>query len=227
MSKIVTFKSYDFSLAAGASKTILAEGSYFRVQSSLGAVDVTVDSVGTMPGLVQGQGLSGVPYTKLTIKDVSGTLNSGFLLVASAEVVDNRTYGVNDLSTNTLNTLTHPQAHTGYSNVQGALAATTPETIFSAASNINGCVLLDAGMVCAEGTFTNMAMLAKATAPASLTDGVPYLRTQNATGTNYYVQSARLFKEQFIPANLGLYVISDSAVAALNGNHRWTRYRLL
>ena len=93
-----SFKSYDFTLSAGGAIALLVEGSYFRIQSATGAVDVTVEGTGTLPGLLTGQGLKDTPFKRLVIKDVSGSANTGSILVASQEFIDNRTYGVTTIS---------------------------------------------------------------------------------------------------------------------------------
>lgn len=91
-------KYYDFTLTAGGSQVLLVSGNNFRIQSQTGAVDVTVDSVGTLPGLLTGQGLKDVPFKRLTLRDASGAPNVGTILVSPAEFVDNRTYGVMTLA---------------------------------------------------------------------------------------------------------------------------------
>ena len=95
---MASFKYYDFTLTSGGAAVLLVEGEYFRIQSATGAVDVTVEGAGTLPGLLVGQGLKDTPFKRLVIKDVSGGPNVGQIMVASKEFVDNRTYGVTTLS---------------------------------------------------------------------------------------------------------------------------------
>ncbi len=93
MEKPFTFKAYDFNLTAGGSQAILAGGEYFRILSSTGALDVTVEGKGTMPDLQAGQAIKGLPFNRLILSDKTGAPNSGFILVASSELQDNRLQG--------------------------------------------------------------------------------------------------------------------------------------
>lgn len=95
---MASFKLYDFTLSAGATVALLVEGEYFRIQEATGAVDVTVEGSGTLPGLLVGQGLKETPYKRLLIRDASGAANVGKILIASKEFIDNRTYGVTTIS---------------------------------------------------------------------------------------------------------------------------------
>ena len=105
MGKRVYLKEYDFALTAGGIGIILAEGAYFRVQSSSGAVSVIVDGLGELPGLLAGQGIKSTPFKRLTLRDASGAANVGKILVSNEEFIDNRTYGVNSLDAATIASL--------------------------------------------------------------------------------------------------------------------------
>lgn len=217
---------YDFNLTAGGTQMLTVEGAYFRIQSQTGAIDVTVESVGTLPGLLTGQGLKDTPFKRLLLRDVSGSPNSGQILVASREFIDNRTYGVNSLDAATLATLRQPLASTGNFKNTGALAANTPETIFSAASNVNGAILLTAGFnTFGNAALANPVILAKATAPTSISDGEVYLAADytNVFSTTY-TDNGQIAGPQFVAAGLGLYYIT---AAAGSGGIRFARYRLL
>lgn len=113
-------RTYDFNLSAGQTSVILAEGEYFRIQSATGALDVTVEGVGTLPGLLAGQGMMDTPFKRLVLKDASGSTNSGTILVASREFIDNRTYGVMTIS-NQQGAFTHTQVTV--QNFNGGLKA--------------------------------------------------------------------------------------------------------
>lgn len=88
-----TFQVYDFNLAAGGAQTILAGGAYLRILTASGAVDVSVEGKGTMPNLLAGQGFKDLPFNRLVLRDKSGAPNTGTILVASSEFVDNRLFG--------------------------------------------------------------------------------------------------------------------------------------
>jgi len=98
MDKPFTFKAYDFNLTAGGSQTILAGGEYFRILSATGAIDLTVEGKGTMPDLLPGQAIKGLPFDRLVLRDKSGAPNSGSILVASSEFQDNKLQGAVSLT---------------------------------------------------------------------------------------------------------------------------------
>ena len=84
-------KIYDFSMAAGGVSVILANGGYYKILSSLGAVEVTRGG-GSRVQLQAGQG-EREEFTRLTIKDASGALNSGLVLVGEGSFIDDRVSG--------------------------------------------------------------------------------------------------------------------------------------
>lgn len=90
-----TAKIYAFSLAANASQTILAEGSFYRIQSSTSTVEVTRNT-GSSLDLLAGQGEKDAEFNRLTIRDRSGAANTGLILIADNNFVDDRVIGVSD-----------------------------------------------------------------------------------------------------------------------------------
>ena len=98
----VYLKEYDIALTAGGIQVLLAEGAYFRIQSSTGPITIDIDGLGVLPGLLAGQGIARTPFKRLTLRDVSGAPNVGKLLVSSEEFIDNRTFGVSTLDAATL-----------------------------------------------------------------------------------------------------------------------------
>lgn len=221
--------NYPFNLSAGQSINISAVGDYFRVQSATGAIDVTIDGVGTLPDLLNGQGIKNIPFNRLTIKDKSGAANAGVIMVAFDEFIDNRTYGVNDLSAGSLNTLRQPLAQTGFFTANGALGINTAETIFSAGSNINGAIILTADLMYYDGAGGAVqSLIAKATAPANIADGSVILTSKPQFASGSVAFQATLPKEQFIPAGLGLFHIANGAISgAATVSIRACRFRLL
>jgi hypothetical protein len=227
--KMLSFKPYDFALPAGGSQTILAIGSYFRIQSSSGAVSVTVDGIGTLPSLLAGQGFKGVKYQRLLLTDVSGALNVGTILTASDEFIDNRTYGVNSLDAATILSIQKPLAETGNYASGAATVANTPVTLFTPGSNANGAILLSASAQWENNggnILTLQSFLAKSSAPATPFDGSVCLATQYVgyVGSGNSWGNSVLPKELFIAAGLGLYFISDTATAVYNSNALNTRF---
>lgn len=241
----MTFKVYDFTLTAGGSFRLPAAGGYFRIMTSTGAVDVTVEGVGTLPGLLAGQALKNVNFPALLLRDASGAPNSGTILVASSEFQDNRLNGTVDLSATSLaalesvdlnaatqNALKRPEISTGSFSNTAALTANTPVTVFTPAANANGAIILSAGWQ--QGHASNMpgiVFLAKSSAPASISDGeVIGCATSISASASVLFGCGVLPKEVQLPAGLGLYVISQdalSAAAATQPNLRYCRYKLL
>lgn len=85
-------KQYPFSVLGNDVQQLLVDGAYFRIESSTGPVTVTGD-FGELQGLQAGQGLKGVPFTRLLLKNQSVTPVAGVLLVSDSEFIDNRVYG--------------------------------------------------------------------------------------------------------------------------------------
>lgn len=223
---------YPFNLSAGQTLSLPIEGDYFRIQSATGAIDVTVDGVGTLPDLLNGQGLKNVPFKRLTLKDKTGAANAGVILVAFDEFIDNRTYGVNDLSSGSLATLRQPLAATGFFNDASNVTANTALTVFTPGSNVNGAIILNAAgsWVDAAAAQQMQGFLAKASAPASVTDGSMILPISTRAISNTPVHTLgneRIQAAQFVPAGQGLYFISSFTVAGSVANSRSAQFRLL
>lgn len=216
---------YDFNLTAGGTQMLTVEGAYFRIQSQTGAVDVTVEGVGTLPGLLTGQGLKDTPFKRLLLKDVSGASNSGQILVASREFIDNRTYGVNTLDTATLNALTRPLLPGANWKDTSTLVANTPLTIFTAAANVNGAILHSAYAQDISTVSFFQTLVAKATNPTGYTDGEIIVMSNYSPVTGNNIQNIKLDAPTRIAAGLGLYFVSSQNGTA--GYTRAARYTLL
>lgn len=222
---------YDFTLAANGVQMLTVSGKNFRIQSQTGAVDVTVDSVGTLPGLLTGQGLKNVPFSRLTLRDASGAPNVGQILVAPEEFIDNRTYGVStiaggsvDLAAATLNTITRPLlAGASWSNAATLGAGAT--NIFLPAANVNGAIIHSAYSQDISAGAVLQSFLAKNAAPASVLDGEVVALSQYAPVTGNSVQNIAMTQPLRIAAGLGLYFYSSAAGSA--GYGRACRYTLL
>lgn len=83
----VSVKTYDFTMAAGGSVQILAVGTYFRIQTCTGALSITGE-FGEASPISAGQGLKDSPFTRLQLKNLTAFANSGTIIVASEEFVD-------------------------------------------------------------------------------------------------------------------------------------------
>lgn len=83
---------YDFTLQGGGAQVIEARGSYFKYKGGTGPIRVTPSSGGPVD-LMPGQGMSGLSFDRLTIKDISGSNNIGYLLAGDGAWSDDRITG--------------------------------------------------------------------------------------------------------------------------------------
>lgn len=88
------FQVFPLTLAANESRQILFEGTYFKLLSATGAVDVTIEGQGTIPDLSSGRGLKDTAYSRLILTDKTGASNSIQLFCATEEYVDQTFSGV-------------------------------------------------------------------------------------------------------------------------------------
>lgn len=84
---------YDFTLGAGQLVEILAEGSYYRILTATGALQVQRDDGSRVGPILEGQGERNSPFKRLTLRDLSGAANSGTVLVCDGDFVDHRQAG--------------------------------------------------------------------------------------------------------------------------------------
>ena len=232
-------KQYPISLAAGQSRNLPLPGSYFRIQSSTGPVDVYGDQFGTMPGLLAGEGLNAVPFTGLTVFNTSGAQNDLVLLIASSEFISNRQNGTFDLTpaalaalesidlnAATTNILTRPLNPGLDWNNSAAVAANTPINIFTPGANANGAIIY---MAEAADLFTGagqQTFIAKNAAPSSIADGVVIAQSKpSGRGAGDIAYQTTLQAQTRIGPGLGLYFISNTAGASVF--IRSVRYTLL
>lgn len=107
---------YDFTLAAGANFEILAEGSYYRILTATGAVEVRRDDGSRVGPILEGQGERNSPFKRLTIRDLSGAANSGTVLICDGDFVDHRQAGaVESVNGNTRRTMANQAFYDGRS----------------------------------------------------------------------------------------------------------------
>jgi hypothetical protein len=226
----------DFSMAGNGSFQLPVEGSYFRILTATGNVAVIGDTFGKLGPINRGQGLENTPFRRLTIQDVSGSANSGTILVSEENFIDQTLYGSITLgaavaidSASQLG-IKRPEAQTGSFADISTTVANTPITVFTPAANVNGAILLTADL-----GFQNSGVgaeidvfITKASAPTSIVDGSIILVAMMRTPvTSASVGYATLQSPQFIAPGQGLYFISNVGLAANNNNIRAARYRLL
>lgn len=83
---------YDFSLPANGARELLVEGSYYRILSATGAVEVRRNGGSALGPIYAGQG-ERAEFNRLTLIDKSGSNNNGFVIVADDTFIDDRVSG--------------------------------------------------------------------------------------------------------------------------------------
>ena len=86
-------KIYPFAIGAYEALPLLVQGSYFKILSATGMVDVTGDTFGTVEALQAGQGLRGQDFGRLVVRDRSGGSNMVRLLIGDDQFIDDRISG--------------------------------------------------------------------------------------------------------------------------------------
>lgn len=132
-----------------------------------------------------------------------------------------------DLNAATIIQLNRPQASTDSFAAITASAANAAQLIFTAASNVNGAIVLTA-FASDENTVgnTTLAFVAKATAPATVIDGeVIASSIESAALAGGRAMAINLQTPQYIAPGKGLYYITNVAGSA--GHMRSCRYKLL
>lgn len=226
-------------IQAGSFKEFFEPGDFFRLLETTGPVNVefyymgreTVDVQGIEAGYAEyfrdeGQ----TPFDRVRIYSAT-TQTVKFVTRNGSDVRYDRgastVGGSVDLNAATLAALNRPETSNGNFNANTALAALAVETIFTPGANLNGAKILSAGFTgWANGLVPGIVLIAKNGAPTSNVDGEVILSNMGPISTvaTNYCESAQLAKEQFIPAGLGLYLISTNGVSA--GHLRHCRYRL-
>lgn len=214
-----TTSLYDFTLTANGTFVILADANFYKVLTATGDIQVTRDGGATIKPLRAGRGERNVPFQRLILKDISGAPNSGTILVGDSDFIDDTI-----VISSAINV--RPEAASGSYASTGALAANTAEAIFTPGVNTGGAILLQADMTDANTVMMHQAMIAKTSAPASVTDGevIVQSRIQNTALSNPTSIAGSLMVPQYIAAGKGLYFISS---AATNSPFRSARYKLL
>lgn len=83
---------YDFACSANGSVNLAVSGGYYRIMSATGAVRVRREGGSQLGPLYPGQG-EREEFNRLTITDMTGAANTGFILVADESFVDERITG--------------------------------------------------------------------------------------------------------------------------------------
>lgn len=103
------------------------------------------------------------------------------------------------------------------------LAANTPDTIFTAAANVNGAIIHSIQFYEYNATPSKPAFLAKATAPVSVIDGDAILSVDNfSLGGTAFICSGSLKNPLKIASGKGLFFITDVVQAHFNRSVLYT-----
>jgi hypothetical protein len=200
---------YDFSITAGGTIFLEVPGNYYKIISSTGNLGTRRDSSNVLQPMFAGRGEKGATFQRLAITDLSGSVNTGQILIATdSEMVDSTFQAVGAIST-------RPEQASANVNNNTALVANTAQQLFAPGANANGAVLLHAQFQIASAAAVNIAMVANASAPANPLVGdtlVLGVVDPVVTGTNFY--TGRLYYPQYIAAGQGLYLISDTSIAS-------------
>ena len=177
----------------------------------------------------------------LHISNLTASAITGKITIGSGDISDNSLVGTVtldaatlaqlesvDLNASSLTTLKTPLVPTGSFNSASVLGALGTEEVFNAASNVNGAIILSASIRSYDSTGVSVSLLAKASAPTNMVDGMEFL----GCGPHSYYSSnpmgqMRVDQPQYVPARLGLYFITYSALAGNWYNLRACRYKLL
>ncbi len=87
---------YDLNLTANGAQQIDVAGSYFKYAKGLGPIRVQVDGGGYVD-LLPGQGMQGLKFSRLMVKDTSGATNTGALVAGEGQFTDARISGTVDV----------------------------------------------------------------------------------------------------------------------------------
>lgn len=84
---MIQTKKYPFNLLGNGSQSLLVAGGFFKILSANGAITVTSENF-QLESLSVGQGLEKTPFTRLMLKDASGSANSGVILISDENFID-------------------------------------------------------------------------------------------------------------------------------------------
>jgi hypothetical protein len=122
-----------------------------------------------------------------------------------------------------------PEQSNGNYKSQTALAANTPDQVFSAAANTNGAIILAAGASdLTTAGHSSVTLLSKATAPANPIDGEIYaVSISMISNVASEWGGFNLAYPQYVAPGQGLYFISGVTTAGGVQTNRFCRYKLL
>ena len=234
-------KIYDFTLTAGGSFSLPVSGSYVRIMSSTGTVEIVADGFRIGP-IVAGQGSKDKDFKRLTIVDRSGAANIGTVLVADSDFVDQTILGsVSVIDGGKARTIAN-NAFIGvnlysavaaqYSKVQLWNPANTGKSLilgaFSFSSTVAGSVYAryNTAALAISGSLSPASKLVGGAAPSALfrVESAATVTDPTLAGFNFLANSAVFYtpKEPFvIRPGYGLVINHQTVNADISANFEW------
>lgn len=196
MSKATTL--YDFNIAAGASFDLPVDASFYKILTSTGDLAITRDGGSTVKPMRAGRGERDVPFTKLTLRNLSGATNSGTILVGDSNFIDD---------TIVLSSSINVRPESYLVGIAPIVPVAGANILLAPGSNPGGFIiqLLQGVLVASAAGHANI--LAKTSAPATLTDGDGLGVAQQFIlgGSNAFnINIANIL----VPAGKGIYLYS-------------------
>lgn len=214
-------------IAAGSALSINIAGNSFYVdQDTTNVGNATVHfqdtnlGASSAPLFVSAGFIANVPFTQILIEN---TAQAGKRLRIFYGVDIDFQAGVNasiTISGTITTSRTSPLSVDQIPSVYGAsyksvtaMAANTPDTVFTPAANANGAIIHRINGFSATGAavWTQPTFIAKASAPATVIDGDIIAMMDSGVWTGAGASNLKLEKPIFIPAGKGLYYIANAA----------------
>lgn len=208
---------YDFVIPANGSVYLEVPGDYYKILSNTGNLSTRRDGSNDLKPMYAGRGEKGALFQRLILSDLSGSTNTGQILIASgAEMVDTTLQLVGAVQV-------RPEVASGNWGNLAAFAANSPVQIIAPAANVNGILVNGGHITAGEVTVVTISIIAKSSPPASIIDGEVIL----ALATTSAVQTANLQKDVLIPPGKGVYAIASGVTTVQAYNSQSLRWKTL
>lgn len=194
---------YDFTLTANGTFVLPVEGTYYRIRSATGSVQVKRDD-GSMLQLEVGQGECNQLFKRLTIVDMSGAANSGTIIVADNNFVDERISGeVATINGGTVRTLANI-AFYGGSQINGSPGLISHVQLWNPAGS--GKLLCVESMTVGGGSAGHLTFVRHTVAASTLVRSPASKNTGSAASVSQIrtEQNAAILQTEVYFNNLGL-----------------------
>jgi hypothetical protein len=239
--------------AAGESKLFHLSGAYFEIIDAPNPVDVVLtDRNGVPRGVMKNAEASffikSTDYdtiqltsaTAQTIRFAFGTSeagtrrSTGSVTISGSVALDApslaalESVDLNPATLSTLNTYRNPITPNGFWNDDGNVVANSSKTIFTAAANVNGAIILRADIASYFSGSRREAFIKKnGGLPVSITDGAIVCLGRVIAVPSDVMIAGELQYPQFIEPGFSLSYISTGGITANSYSQRSCIYRLL